>query len=349
MLLGLPMMLEQVDPGEMGMHGMIARLLAVTSLALTPYAHTAPGAAAGAASATAIVRPPAADHHQHLFSPRIVALINSPAINEVTSDALIAKLDKAGIRQAAVLSTAYMYGRPDRNLADEYALVRAENNWTAEQATLYPDRLLAFCGVNPLRSYALQELARCAAHPGLRRGVKLHFGNGDVQMDDSTHLDMLRKFFRMANHYKMAIIVHARANFGKKRPYGAAQARVFLDELLPLAPDVTVQIAHLAGTGPGFEDPPSQDAIAVFAEAMERGDPRTRNVWFDVASNAHSSNSPEAMALMVKRMRQIGMSRLLYGTDSPTNLEDPWEAFRRLPLTDAEFLQITQNKAPYLR
>jgi hypothetical protein len=50
-------------------------------------------------------------------------------------------------------------------------------------------------------------------------------------------------------------------------------------ELLALAPDVTVQIAHLAGTGPGFEDPPSQEAMAVFADAIERGDPRTKNLW----------------------------------------------------------------------
>lgn len=337
------------NQGGIGMNGLIAQLLAIAMLASPLVAYSAPTLPDSATSAPAIVRPPVADHHQHLFSPRIVALINSPAIKEVTSTALIKKLDESGIRQATVLSTAYMFGRPDRNLADEYTLVRAENNWTAEQVALYPDRLVAFCGINPLRSYALEELARCAAHPGLRLGVKLHFGNGDIQIDDPSHLDMLRKFFKTANHYKMAIIVHARANFGKKRPYGAAQARVFLEELLPLVPDITVQIAHLAGTGPSFEDPPSQDAIAVFAEAIERGDPQTRNLWFDIASNAHSSNSPEATALMVKRMRQIGMSRLLYGTDSPTNLEEAWEAFRRLPLTDSEFSQITQNKAPYLR
>jgi hypothetical protein len=42
------------------------------------------------------------------------------------------------------------------------------------------DRLRGFCGVNPLRDYALDELARCAEQPGLRHvahGLKLHFGN----------------------------------------------------------------------------------------------------------------------------------------------------------------------------
>lgn len=331
------------------MNGKIARLLGMASMALALGAHAAPVVPDSAKPAAASVRTPVADHHQHLFSPGIVALINSPDIREVTSTALIAKMDQARIRQATVLSTAYMFGRPDRNLPDEYARVRAENDWTAEQAGMYPDRLVAFCGVNPMRSYALEELARCAAHPGLRRGVKLHLGNADFQVDDPAQLETMRTFFKAANGYRMAILVHARASLRHKRPYGAAQARVFLEQLLPLAPDVPVQIAHLAGTGPGFEDPPAQEALAVFAEAIERGDPRMKNVWFDVASNAHRSNSPEATALLVKRMRQIGMSRLLYGTDTPTKPQEAWEDFQRLPLTSAELSQITQNKAPYLR
>lgn len=310
-------------------------------LALAPAIHAA-------AAAPATVPAPAADHHQHLFSPRIVSLINSPAIKEVSADALVARLDAAGIRQATVLSTAYMFGNPHRSVEDEYALVRAENDWTAEQAGRHPGRLVAFCGINPLRSYALPELARCAAHPGLRRGVKMHFGNSDIQVEDAGQLARLQDFFRAANRHRMAIVVHARANFGKQRPYGAAQAHLFLEQLLPLVPDVSVQIAHLAGTGPSFEDPPSQEAVAVFAEAFERGDPRVKNLWVDIASNAHSANSPEATALMVKRMRQIGVARLLYGTDSPTGLQEAWDAFRRLPLSEAEFARIAGNRAPYL-
>lgn len=333
----------------MTMNRTIAPLLAVALLALTPQLHPAPIFALVSAKANATDVVPIADHHQHLFSPRVVALIDSPAIKEVSANTMVAMLDRLGIQRATVLSTAYMFGRPDRNLEDEYSLVQAENDWTAEQAELYPGRLVAFCGINPLRDYALKELARCAAHPGLRRGVKLHFGNGDIQVDDPVHLEKLREFFQAANGHKMAMMVHARANFGKKRPYGAAQARVFLNKLLPLAPDITVQIAHLAGTGPGFEDPPSQEAIAVFAEAIARGDPRTKNLWIDVASNADSANSPETAALMVKRMRQIGFSRLLYGSDSPTKQMEALENFRRLPLTKAEFSQIAGNVAPYLR
>jgi hypothetical protein len=50
-------------------------------------------------------------------------------------------------------------------------------------------------------------------------------------------------------------------------------------------------------------------------------------------------------------LRRIGMARLLYGTDSAQgdNLRPraAWAAFRRLPLTEAEFAQVAGNAAPY--
>lgn len=189
-------------------------------------------------------RAPVADHHQHLFSKPIVALIQSSEVTELPASGLIALLDTAGIRRAVVFSVAYRYGSPKRKIDDEYAKVRAENDWTAAQAAQYPDRLRAFCSFNPLKDYALAELARCAASPGLRHGLKLHFGNADIQVDDPAHLERLKQVFRAANKHQMAIALHLRASISLKRPYGAAQGQVFLDQLLPEAPDVPVQVAQ---------------------------------------------------------------------------------------------------------
>jgi len=122
-----------------------------------------------------------------------------------------------------------MYGSPSRNVEDEYAKVRAENDWTAAQASLYPKRLIAFCSFNPLKEYALTELERCAKDPNLKHGLKLHFGNSDVQVDNPEHLEQLRRVFRAANEHRMAIVIHMRASISRKRPYGAQQARVFLE------------------------------------------------------------------------------------------------------------------------
>jgi Predicted metal-dependent hydrolase of the TIM-barrel fold len=114
---------------------------------------------------------PVADHHQHLFSPAMVALLDTThAMQPITARDVIALLDSAGIRQAALLSVAYIYGSPKRSVPDEYAKVRAENDWNAAQAAEYPDRLRAFCSFNPLKEYALDEIARCARDPRLARG-----------------------------------------------------------------------------------------------------------------------------------------------------------------------------------
>lgn len=298
---------------------------------------------------------PAADHHQHLFSPvigKMLATASGGPQQLIASD-VISLLDTAGIQRALLLSVAYMYGSPSRTVEDEYAKVRAENDWNGVQAALYPKRLRAFCSFNPLKDYALAELERCAKDPNLKFGIKLHFGNSDVQLDNPEHLEQLSKVFRAANKHHMAMVIHMRASISRQRPYGAAQAQVFLEKLLPLVTDIDVQIAHLAGTGPGYNDPPADNALAVLAAAVERHDPRTRRLWFDVATCVDLNISEANAALVAKRIRQVGVKRILYGSDAAAggNLSprESWAAFRRLPLTEAEFKQIALNVAPYLR
>jgi len=316
--------------------------LAAASLALPAHARATDAAM------------PVADHHQHLFSPAIARLLDTGAGGPpvIAAKDVIALLDTAGIRRAVLLSAAYVWGSPARKIDDEYAKVRAENDYNGTQAAQYPDRLRAFWSVNPLKDYALDELERCAALPDLRHGLKLHFGNSDVQLDLPEHVDRLRKVFAAANAKKMAVAVHLRASVSKRRPYGAAQARVFLEELLPAAPDVTVQVAHLAGTGPGYDDAPSDEALGVLAAAVAAKDKRTRRLWFDVATVANPEITPEQQAQVAQRIRQIGVGRVLFGSDAASgkNLRpaESWAAFRKLPLTEGEFARIARNVAPYL-
>jgi predicted TIM-barrel fold metal-dependent hydrolase len=295
--------------------------------------------------------PPQADHHQHLFSPAMAALLGGPPV--LTASEVIALLDRTGIERAALLSVAYMLGSPKRKVDDEYARVMAENDWNADQAALYPGRLKALCSVNPLKDYALAEVARCAARPTLARMLKLHFGNSDVQVNDPLHLHKLQQFFRAANRHGMGLLIHMRASISLKRPYGEGEARIFLEQLLPLVPDVPVQLAHLAGSGPGYDDPPSDAVMALLAAAVGSGDPRTRKLSFDVASVADRDISPANAARLVQRLRAVGMDRILYGTDAAVgdNLRphDSWAAFRKLPLSEAEFATIAGNVAPWLK
>ena len=302
-----------------------------------------------AASLLAIGQPaapprPVVDHHQHLFSPAVGPVEAGLAI---TGADLIAQLDQAGIRRAAVFSVAYQFGNPNRPAVDdEYTKVKAENDRAAREVARYPDRLRGFCGVNPLKDYALGEIARCAKIPELRYGLKLHFGNSDVMLDDPAHVAKLREVFRAANDARMAIVVHMRSSVTRQRAYGAAQARVFLNEVLPSAPDVTIQIAHLAGAG-GYDDPTFDQALGVFVDALANHDARLNHVYIEVSGIAGLGRSRDRDPLVVSRIRQIGLERILYGSDGPP--QAAWTAFTQLPLTAAEIAAIASNVAPYMR
>jgi uncharacterized protein len=291
---------------------------------------------------------PVADHHQHLFSPAVAA---AESVKPITADDLISLLDAAGIQRAVVLSVAYILGDPSGTPADEYEKVKAENDWTSSQVARFPDRLVGLCSVNPLKNYALDELGRCAKDPRLRRGLKLHFANSRVDYHNPAHIERLRALFAAANTYRMAIVAHMRTSISAKIPYGAEEARIFLKEIVPAAPDVPIHIAHLAGAG-GYQDPLIDQALSVFVDAIQSSDPRTKNLYFDVTTVVLPITGSERLTLIATRLRQLGLSRILYGSDAASGGNLPpsegWAAFRRLPLTEDNFQIIARNVPPWL-
>lgn len=308
------------------------------------------GCASSQSSGSGEALRPIGDFHQHLFGPAALAL--SPTLTRVLASDLVRVLDSAGIRRAAVLSIAYQFGNPNRApIADEYARVKAENDWTAEQVSPFADRLRAFCGVNPLKDYAIEEIQRCARDPRLRHGLKLHIGNSDVNFEDAAHLARMRRVFATANENGMGLVVHMRPSVTRQRPYGAKIARIILSELIPAAPDVPIQIAHLAGAG-RLGDPGADEALDLFASAAAERDPRLRNVYFDVSGLTGLGDSAHVSRRLATRIRQIGVGRVLFGADGAVGGHTPlsaWRAFRKLPLTEEEFRVIARNVPPHMR
>lgn len=201
-----------------------------------------------------------------------------------------------------------------------------------------------------MKPYALAEIIRCSADSSLRFGVKLHFGNSDVDLLDPRHRTQLEAVFRTANEHRMAIVVHMRSTLSLKRPYGRAQAAAFLD-LLEAAPDVPVQVGHLAGAG-GYDDPQVDQALEVFVNAIAAADVRTKNLFFDVSGIAGLGDWTGKAQQIAGRLRQLGFGRLLYGSDGTADLLRPrgaWAAFRMLPLSAEELNAIATNVAPYMR
>jgi len=287
--------------------------------------------------------------HQHLISPAFSKEVLHDA--PVQDGAYLLKLlDQAGIRRGVVLSMGYSFADERKKLPNPDLQTSEENDWTSKQMVASHGRLIGFCGVNPLRDAALAEVDRCLRLPRMV-GIKLHFGNSGVSLQNPQHLSRLKQLFALANARRAPIVVHLRTRTDK--PYTPEEARLFLKELLPVAPDIVVQVAHMADSGPGFR-PEGQAAFDVFASAIERGDPRTRNLYFDECSIPWVDSPAEESAAIARAIRRVGVKRIFFGSDmftggNPAPAES-WNIFKaKVPLTPAEFRAIASNVPPYMR
>jgi len=291
---------------------------------------------------------PFASYHQHLISPAMSEFWSTP--DRLDAQQLIQQLDDAGIKRAAVLSVAYAYGDDRRQVPDERAKVTAENDWTSTQVSRFPQRLVGFCGVSPLRAYAIEELERCAKLPNMV-GLKLHLGNSGVDLRKPEHVDRLGALFEAASAKGLAIAIHMKTRTGW--PYGREDAQIFLDNVVARAPNSQIQIAHLAGAGPGYQDI-IDDALGAFVDAVKARDPKTRNLWFDVTTIATVETTSENGALIARRIRELGLRRILFGADHSIGGNPApataWRIFKeKVPLTEDEQRTIATNRTPYMR
>lgn len=313
---------------------------------------------------------PHADHHVHIRSEaatdallRIQRTLGQAPPDSlvdqmpprISAEDVIAQLDSAQVERATLLSLAYFFGNPDVDFADEYAKVQAENDYVARQAAQYPDRLVAFCSVNPLADYALDEIRRCADAPNLQ-GLKLHLANSDVDLRDSTDVQRLAAVFAEANRHALPIVIHL---WTRNPEYGRTDAEIFIDEVLPEAPDVPVQIAHLGGAG--VFDEATEGALQAFETAFEDAPERVNNVIFDlgaVALNPAQAQGDSARAAHIRAINEnaarwierLGAERVVYGSDHFARpIPGYVETVASLPLDEETRRAMFANTAPYLR
>jgi predicted TIM-barrel fold metal-dependent hydrolase len=303
-----------------------------------------------AACATQVVTTrtaPLVDYHQHLVSPAFQPFVKLPLRDGA---ALVRELDAAGIDRAVVLSVAYTYGddRKPINEQDRDRMTREENDWTSAQVVANAPRLVGFCSANPLREAALDELQRCLKLPGMV-GIKQHWGNSGVTLRSPAHLARMQQVFALAERLRVPILVHMRARGGLN--YGPEDAHLFVEKLLPVAPHVDVIVAHFSGGG-DYSDELDQ-VMAAFAEAVQKREPATKNLYFDLAGVVTADATPHQTELIARRIRQIGPEHILYGSDTLPpggSIRAGWDIFHsKVPLTPAEFQTIMGNRLSFVR
>ena len=316
--------------------------------------------------------PVAAEHHAHIRSKLTAETIavldaayadDSPAsvVGATTADQVLAALDRASTGRALLISIAYRLGEPHADVEDERARVRAENDYVAGQVDIAPDRLVAACSINPLKFYALDEVRRCSMDSRIG-AIKLHFTNSGVDLRNRDHVKRLAELFRLFGELALPAVVHLRTG---RDDYGATDARIFVHDVLSAAPDLHVQIAHMAGWG-GYDDN-TDSALGYFADAFENGALDRERISFDLAAVVFDADAAgdnlalanqvrEANRKLAERIRSIGVDRILFATDwpswPPTQVpglkisQNIQLLHKALPLTDREWAVIHSNISP---
>jgi len=306
----------------------------------------------------------ARDCHIHLISPdacsKLQAFIEQNDIKgyDITAtgaDRVIAMLDQASVNRATVFSGAYFMGIDGIAAmgGDEYANTKAENDWSAQQVSEYPDRLDLFCSFNPLKDYAVAELDRCVDELHVK-GLKLHFAASGVDLKNPEHLRRLEAVFAEAEKQDIPVLMHFSPPDPERLAYDTEEVQNFIEQVLVPHPDIRVCFPHLAGGG--SVTPTQLDAMRTIMTAYDSNPSLTKeNVFVDISgiivpsvqSYGGATIEPptdEQLAQAVDLMRQWGMERVLYGCDFP--LSPPQEALSldaRFPLSVEEYNRIMNN------
>jgi predicted TIM-barrel fold metal-dependent hydrolase len=242
----------------------------------------------------------ALDAHTHLMSPGLTEILAGPGVPASTADDLIERLDEANVARAVVLSLAYFPDLPDE------AAVRAENDFTAAEVAKYPDRLIGFCGINPLRRSDLDELDRCIDDLEMT-GVKIHLPAIGLDLRRPEHAAALNAVFDRVAAKGVPVLMHVGAPLGIGLD---SDAFTSLGTIVATHPSVRLTWAHCTNDG-------EIDDIDTWLQGMRHGLFAQENMFVDTSSCLEFyKEAPLAQKeLMVWRLRQWGMGRVLFASD----------------------------------
>jgi uncharacterized protein len=288
-----------------------------------------------------------ADHHMHLASPELCRLVGEclpshdpPAV--FAADAVQA-LDEARVAKGVILSCAYLYGLPSLKIPQTSiaAWTRRENEFTANEVARYPDRLIGFLSVDPLSPSSIDEIRHWRGSR-LLIGLKLHFTASAVNIRSAAHRRRLAEVIAAADDEGMPLVIHVGGG-----NFGAADAALFIRDVLPAARQSWLQIAHAGGGLPAQGDN-NLGVLTVFADHIVRGDPNTAHVLFDVAYVPLPEDTAADAARVTEQMRRIGLKRFLFGSDFNVLMpKDEINNLHKLALTDEEWALLRSNCAPW--
>ena len=235
---------------------------------------------------------------------RCLSLFNDP-----TGEHLIAEMNDAGIDKTVILPLDY-------GLAVGEAKVSIEevNKIYAEISNKYPDRIIAFSGIDPRRENALSIIEKGIKEWGMK-GIKLYPPAGFYLNEKQ-----LYPIYKKASELRIPVISHTGQIFGTLKSKYANPANY--DDVAADFPDLVLVASHM---GLGWW---SEVAWLINKRLNIKTD---FSGWNPIAYSA-----PQTFRKTLRTMIDIaGISSIMFGTDGP--------AFRTTKIQNKEWVQIIKD------
>ncbi len=258
-------------------------------------------------------------------------------------------LKNTAVKRIDLISMAHVYSSEEfGGFKNERELVENENSYVAAARNKHPREIRAFCSIDPLRDYALDELERCRTQLKMD-GIKLHHNANQVYLTVPEHLAKVKKVFEFAATNKLPILLHFD---NSQRRFGGPDVHLLIDSILNDLKPINLRIAHF-GTSGAF-NARTKAVIDAFRWQF-RVNPRLskHKITFDISAVALDKDSEGVRKLtdgqfkeLAIYIRRLGFDRIVFGTDYP--LYQPAEYLdilkARLGLTEAEVKALLKNK-----
>jgi len=281
------------------------------------------------------------DHHVHIFSPSLLnELKKNPLYDRqlVYSDNFYSDIDtiyhNIRAKRFCIIGSAYAYPKQISD-SELRQLVINENNFISLSAKQYEQNTSVFYGIDPLWSFAMEELKRC--HKDLYfYGLKLHLRASNIQITDTTHQNKLKDIFQYTGAHDIPVLIHL-----PKSPN--EEIELLFNTLLSSKFHHTIILAHMGGQGLIDEE-----TVDIINHARSISTQSNLNIYFDLSGIVHPERKLESEIpdhRLVELIKKFETDKLLYGSDYPMyNSVEYIETLKtRLSLSDDLVEEILTN------
>lgn len=294
------------------------------------------------------------DYHVHIMSPKLIEMWKSMGIPFSRQDHYYSNIDTiistSGANHISLISMAYVYASSEFGGSTDSITekIRLENDYLAQVKSMFPERIKAYYGVDPLQEDALDEVQRC--HKELKLdGMKLHFNASQVYLTEPKHLAKIKEVFAYASANQIPVLLH----FDNGHPkFGKTDVEILADSVLSQLAFVNLQIAHF-GTSGGFNEK-TITVLNCFIDLFEKNHPIVKHrIVFDISGVGLDKNADGVSKLTESQFqelsdycRKLGFERIVFGTDYPLyNSVEYLDVLKsKLKLTNKELIELLKEK-----